>query len=630
MAVISTETFNPLNRFVNVRLQQGVPIVDADWNELDDIRKFEVRAFLKWFVGDGVPEGNDGFRIVGGGFANTFTISRGSSGAANVLSNVGRCLVDGLDVLIETDVGYTDQDLHQSKPGAATLATQLGVPVIPALAAGAAGTILVFLDVWERLITPSQRPTLIHPGLGTESCARIRREWAVRTRTGTALPVSGDADFRAGHSYYALATLTRRAGDPIVNDRDIADLRERRLLMPPATLVEDLFGATAGEYRRGQHRPAVSIKEAINALLRGDLPTTPDRAISPAAGQDVGRRAFLADGANGLVGFWTSNRNGGTDQILGTRLDLANIAGGFSSAATPITAGSSHGAASAALTPAGDLVVVYQTPSAGSPSIMLKRGTLATLAGAGEEAVTVAGGDTEQMPFVVVSGNLAVVFFNTPLAANRWSFRRRNLSTNLWQDPTPVTFAPGAQPDFHAAVDSTGTIWAAYRVGDDVKSASITPATATATVAPEDTHVGGADDREPFVLPLANGDVWLFWQSAVGIHSRRRDRSTSTWEAVQTIPGSLSGDTQPTAVVDADGTIMLLWIRTVAATSHLELARRNPVSGAWTTPRPLTALTNIDSSPYALFGPDGTTWVFWTRSQAGGVDLFFKRIVTAL
>ena len=55
MAVITPDRFDPMLRYVNVRVQQGVPIVDADENERDDIRKFELRAFLKWFVGDGVP-----------------------------------------------------------------------------------------------------------------------------------------------------------------------------------------------------------------------------------------------------------------------------------------------------------------------------------------------------------------------------------------------------------------------------------------------------------------------------------------------------------------------------------------------------------------------------------------------
>jgi hypothetical protein len=61
---ISRDTFDKLKHYVGVRLQQGVPLVDADWNEQEDIIKYELQAFLKWFVGDGVPKGNDGFKIL--------------------------------------------------------------------------------------------------------------------------------------------------------------------------------------------------------------------------------------------------------------------------------------------------------------------------------------------------------------------------------------------------------------------------------------------------------------------------------------------------------------------------------------------------------------------------------------
>ena len=63
MAQITPDTFDPLRRFVSVRLQQGVPIVDADWNEMDDVRRFEMRAHSHWFVGSGVPYGSEAFRI---------------------------------------------------------------------------------------------------------------------------------------------------------------------------------------------------------------------------------------------------------------------------------------------------------------------------------------------------------------------------------------------------------------------------------------------------------------------------------------------------------------------------------------------------------------------------------------
>ena len=60
MGNFSRDTFNKLKHYVGVRLQQGVPLVDADWNEGEDIRKHELQNFLKWFVGDGIIQGNPG------------------------------------------------------------------------------------------------------------------------------------------------------------------------------------------------------------------------------------------------------------------------------------------------------------------------------------------------------------------------------------------------------------------------------------------------------------------------------------------------------------------------------------------------------------------------------------------
>src|SRR4051794_8895608 len=123
MAVITSSTFDPLKARCSVRLQQGVPIVDADWNEMDDIRKFELRAFLKWFVGDGVPAGLNSFAITSTGKADDFQIARGNlvllpPGTSNqdIALTVGRMLVDGLDILIRADTSFQAQP-EFNKPG---------------------------------------------------------------------------------------------------------------------------------------------------------------------------------------------------------------------------------------------------------------------------------------------------------------------------------------------------------------------------------------------------------------------------------------------------------------------------------------------------------------------------------
>lgn len=49
--------------YVGVRMQQGKPILDTDWNELEDLRRHELAALFQKYIGDGVPAANDGFRL---------------------------------------------------------------------------------------------------------------------------------------------------------------------------------------------------------------------------------------------------------------------------------------------------------------------------------------------------------------------------------------------------------------------------------------------------------------------------------------------------------------------------------------------------------------------------------------
>lgn len=242
MAVITADTFDPLRRYVGVRLQQGVPIVDADWNELDDAQRFERRAFLRWFIGDGVPAGLDSFRIQATGAVDDFTVLAGAPSAPlggplspaqrwqNGLYRSGHYLVDGMDVLIPQDIAFSAQPLHRSQPGAAALAASLGVSPIN-MPAPADGRLLAYLDVWERLVRTTEDPSLVHPGLGVESCVRLRREWCVRVRSADAPPQSGDPDFLEGHSYAPLAYIIRRAVSGAVNASDVTDLRPTGLTL---------------------------------------------------------------------------------------------------------------------------------------------------------------------------------------------------------------------------------------------------------------------------------------------------------------------------------------------------------------------------------------------------------------
>lgn len=231
MGNFSRDTFDPLKRYVSVRLQEGVPLIDADWNEMDDIRRSELRTLLKWFIGDGVPFNNNGFQIDAKPAPdndNDFMIVAGGTSDA---FGAGRYLVNGLEVFITTDTSFTAQPLHIKQGTAAqALASALGVPVIqmPPLANG---SVMVYLDIWEREVGRGDDVQLVNPLIGVETCVRIKREWAVRVRPGINVPKPGDSDYVTTHSYAPLAIILREASRSTINLGDISDSRQTSLTM---------------------------------------------------------------------------------------------------------------------------------------------------------------------------------------------------------------------------------------------------------------------------------------------------------------------------------------------------------------------------------------------------------------
>jgi hypothetical protein len=199
-----------------------VPIVDADWNEKDDIRKYELQAFLKWFVGNGVPAGNNGFHI------HSLPDRLPDTEKENdFLIRDGICLVEGWDVINNRTLRYTGQRLYEDD----TQANSWGVEVLPALTIPETDrTDTVYLDVWEREVTATDDyDHLVNEAIGIETCTRLKREWVVRVAEGqteTELPTPPE-----GHVYYPLASLSREANQLVIRAGDITNLRQTGLNM---------------------------------------------------------------------------------------------------------------------------------------------------------------------------------------------------------------------------------------------------------------------------------------------------------------------------------------------------------------------------------------------------------------
>jgi hypothetical protein len=684
MAVITQSNFKALKSYVRVRLAQGVPIVDADVNEREDIEMFELRAFLKWFVGDGVPDGNDGFRILESLAAAPFTKAsnfRISSGLATattddeVLPNAGRCLVNGLDAMIDRAIDFRAQELFEflpppaapntTKPNILSIEAKLKAPRIRADAMdnGPGGTVDVWLDVWDVPVAPADDPGhMIHVGLGIDSCSREKRCWAVRVLPAGTVLAPPHPEFAAGHSYYRIAEIARRGSvDRNVNQADIRDLREQRLLVLPSTLVPDLFNTTVLEYRRGQRRPMISFREAINALIRGEVPATPEvnltSAIALATTNNLtSRGTFLTPDA--IVSVWVADFAGARQVFIGT-INRANPGAGFTPASIQqLTTGVRHSAPHAVPLLGGDVLVAYEERvSLTNLEVKLRRGSVVTGTFQPPLDIAVAPG-LQQRPFLVpvgttVASEHVVVMWHDAAAPNpnRWRYNIYQPSSHTLQNPAPLDLSTttATSQDLHAAKDAAGNIWIAFQAGNDIQVVEF-PVTGALS---NSTLLATANvDKNPFVLIDSNGDPWVFWVSTTTVapvagtinYSRR---VAGTWTPVAQIPGIPPGNftsNAPVAVLSDDNAIWVFWDSFLSAVGpnppgnkDIWYARLNPVSGVWSGSQPTTGTALPDQDAVALtngVGGDGVIWLLWARANNNTAptdsDVFFRRLITTV
>jgi len=200
--VLTEESVSDPQHYVGVRLQQGVPLLDADWNELDDIRRTEAQALLNFFIGSGVPANNSGFEITGSGGSNSFTIGMG------IMS------VDGLIVINPQVTTYISQ------PESSNLGNLNQPP--------GERTDLIYLDVWDEEVGANgsnyDDARLVNPQIGVETSRRLARHWAVRVEEDAqAIPPE---NIEEGHHYSILALMERSPSTSAIQDAMIIDQRK--------------------------------------------------------------------------------------------------------------------------------------------------------------------------------------------------------------------------------------------------------------------------------------------------------------------------------------------------------------------------------------------------------------------
>jgi hypothetical protein len=228
------DTHDPLKHYTGVRMQQGVPLLDRDWNESEDIRRYYERMLRLHYLGEGVPD-ETSFRVQAppSSVPNDFVIAP------------GRISVNGYDAQNDAPLLYSQQS---------------GLP--PLTTPAAAERLYVYLQPAIERIDGAADPALLNAqDLGMETTLRDQLAWTIRVSRHPDLPPAG---------CYLLAEIQRPAGQPAILPAMITDRRRRGLQL--ARLLDDFrdhllaYSALQTQFRQAQAE-ILALKQQVARLL---------------------------------------------------------------------------------------------------------------------------------------------------------------------------------------------------------------------------------------------------------------------------------------------------------------------------------------------------------------------------
>ena len=162
-ADLGSVTFDPAKQFLRVVMQQGRVQLESDWNEQVAILVYGLRTLAADLIGPW------------GGSAGAFNVAPISDSKGDFSLGTGHYYVDGIRIAAEPADGETVSYLNQPFPPRA-YPGPLRCPPGSNL-----GNFLVYLDLWERLITAAEDEGIREVALGgPDTAARSQVVWQVR------------------------------------------------------------------------------------------------------------------------------------------------------------------------------------------------------------------------------------------------------------------------------------------------------------------------------------------------------------------------------------------------------------------------------------------------------------------
>lgn len=319
---ISRDSFRPEQGYTSVRLQQGRPQLDADWNEQTELQLQRERTALADLLGPAVSVPVDPLQPVLSPRGFTLDVTMGNRGPTAVRIRGGRTYLDGRVI---------DATQHKGPFTNQPFCPNLKLPDFgPPITTPPASLWIAYLETFEREVTAMEDPALREVALGgPDTTTRTQQAWQVRLReippTHALFATLSPALRRLAVNMEAGTTLSTASLDQpelaalapgrFTPDSDSSDLIRRepgrlqaRFVDQGATLENRLYRVEITDVSAGQVRIRWSRDNgAVVALLRRS-------EAQPAGGQIlILTRPSVGDASLFAPGQWLEINTAGSE-----------------------------------------------------------------------------------------------------------------------------------------------------------------------------------------------------------------------------------------------------------------------------------------------------------------------------
>ncbi|MFI4993423.1 MAG: choice-of-anchor Q domain-containing protein [Solirubrobacterales bacterium] len=392
-------------------------------------------------------------------------------------------------------------------------------------------------------------------------------------------------------------------------------------------MTRDEATAEAGRWRAASMLRVLAVAAVFGIVLV--LPSASPAAVSlwtgvasvSEEGQSAHAPQVAVDAAGDAVAVWA--RSNGSNDVVQAAIKPAG--GVWGSPATLSAAGEEASEAQIAVTPAGDVTVVwrrfdgsnYVVQAAVKPAGKAW-GKPATLSGTGEEA-------SEPQVAVDAAGDGTVVWRRSDGSDNLVQAAVRP-ADGSWGSPVSLSEAGENASEPRLAAGAAGdaiAVWTRYDGSDNLVQAAVKPA-GEPWAKPATVSEMGQEASQPAVAMEAAGDATAVWTRYNGLKENggsKHDVQTASkpagkaWEA----PARLSEEAgeeglEPEVAMDGSGEATAIWKRFIYGCCRLIEAAAKPVGKPWETP----ATFEDGGDPRIAVNAAGDAVAVWTKYHGPG------------